>query len=135
MNVKNAIVIGEGFIGIEIAENLVHRGINVTLVEEAPNILAPFDLEISEPLEMENSLEKTNSQVNEKNGQTIVVFSGDLDKAIASFIIVNGAVAIDNGVEIVAYTMSIDVMEIKEEELIDGVGAKLGGVGYYLGEA
>ena len=41
--------------------------------------------------------------------------------------------AIDNGVEIVACTMSMDVMGIKEEELIDGV--KLGGVGYYLGEA
>lgn len=41
--------------------------------------------------------------------------------------------AIDNGVNIVACTMSMDVMGIKEEELIDGVN--LGGVGYYLGEA
>ncbi|MCM8711076.1 CoA-disulfide reductase [Clostridium sp. SYSU_GA19001] len=147
-----------------------------------------------------------------KDNKTIVVFSGDLDKAIASFIIANGAAsmgkkvtmfftfwglnilrkhekvsvekgfmdkmfglmmprgskklklskmnmmgmggmmirkvmkdknvssleeliqaAIDNGIEIVACQMSMDVMGLKKEELIDGV--KIGGVGYYLGEA
>ena len=147
-----------------------------------------------------------------KNGQTMVVFSGDLDKAIASFIIANGAAAmgkkvtmfftfwginilrkheaapvkktfiekmfgmmmpkgsqrlklsqmnmggigpkmirgimqnknveslealmdaaIKNGVEVVACQMSMDLLGFKQEELIDGV--KLGGVGYYLGEA
>lgn len=147
-----------------------------------------------------------------KNNKTIVVFSGDLDKAIASFIIANGAasmgkkvtmfftfwglnilrkpekihvkkglidamfgkmmprgskklklsnmnmmgmgaqmirkvmkdknvdsleslieIAIANGVEIVACQMSMDVMGLKKEELINGVN--IGGVGYYLGEA
>lgn len=41
--VKKATVIGGGFIGIETAENLIERGIEVTLVEAAPHILAPFD--------------------------------------------------------------------------------------------
>ncbi|MGL5821075.1 MAG: DsrE/DsrF/DrsH-like family protein [Sarcina sp.] len=41
--------------------------------------------------------------------------------------------AIDSGIKIVACTMSMDVMGIKEEELIDGI--EYGGVGYYLGEA
>ena len=41
--------------------------------------------------------------------------------------------AMDSGVEVVACSMSMDVMGIKQEELIDGV--KIGGVGYYLGEA
>jgi peroxiredoxin family protein len=41
--------------------------------------------------------------------------------------------AIDSGIEIVACQMSMDVMGLKSEELIDGV--KIGGVGYYLGEA
>ncbi len=147
-----------------------------------------------------------------KDNKTLVVFSGDLDRAIASFIIANGAAsmgkkvtmfftfwglnilrkpekvkvqkdfmgrmfgmmmprgskklklsklnmlgmggkmirkvmkdknvssleelissAIDCGIEIVACQMSMDVMGIKKEELIDGV--KIGGVGYYLGEA
>ncbi|MCY6484636.1 CoA-disulfide reductase [Clostridium aestuarii] len=41
--VESAVVIGGGFIGIEMAENLNHQNINVTLVEAAPHILAPFD--------------------------------------------------------------------------------------------
>lgn len=145
-------------------------------------------------------------------GSSMIVFSGDLDKAIASFIIANGAAssgkkvtmfftfwglnvirkpekvpvpksfigrmfgammprgsrklslsrmnmmglgtqmirgvmkskniasleeliesAIQQGVEVVACQMSMDVMGITKEELIDGV--KIGGVGYYLGKA
>jgi len=161
----------------------------------------------------QSSLEKKDNVVyDNRDGKTIIVFSGDLDKAIASFIIANGAAsmgkpvtrvfafwglnilrrqesvsvkknfiekafgmmmprgskklglsrmnmgglgakmirgvmnnkniqsledlikaAIDNGVNIVACTMSMDVMGITKEELIDGVN--LGGVGYYLGEA
>ena len=41
--------------------------------------------------------------------------------------------AIESGVEIVACSMTMDLMGLKQEELIDGV--KIGGVGYYLGEA
>lgn len=41
--VKNAVVIGGGYIGVEMAENLTHRGIKVSLVEAAPHILTPFD--------------------------------------------------------------------------------------------
>jgi len=41
--VRRAVVIGGGFIGIEMAENLIHRGIKTTIVEAAPHILAPFD--------------------------------------------------------------------------------------------
>jgi len=41
--------------------------------------------------------------------------------------------AMCNGVEVVACQMSMDVMGLKQEELLDGV--KIGGVGYYLGEA
>ena len=42
-NAKSAVVIGGGFIGVEMAENLKERGLNVVLVEAAPHILAPFD--------------------------------------------------------------------------------------------
>ena len=156
--------------------------------------------------------ENTSTAQNARDGKTMVVFSGDLDKAIASFIIANGAAAmgkkvtmfftfwglnilrkpesvavsknliekgfgmmmprgsqklqlskmnmggigaklirkvmqdknveplesliasaLENGVNLVACTMSMDVMGIKEEELIAGVN--FGGVGYYLGEA
>ena len=148
--------------------------------------------------------------IEDNSNMTMVVFSGDLDKAIAAFIIANGALtmgkkvtmfftfwglsilkkknlakksfiekmfammlpknsqdlpvskmnffgigakmirsvmkkknimsleelikkAIDSGVNITACTMSMDVMGISEEELIDGIN--YGGVGQYLGEA
>jgi NADPH-dependent 2,4-dienoyl-CoA reductase/sulfur reductase-like enzyme/rhodanese-related sulfurtransferase len=44
---KNAVVIGGGFIGVEIAENLVHKGISTTVVEAAPQLLAPLDPEMA----------------------------------------------------------------------------------------
>ncbi len=50
---KSALVIGGGFIGVEVAENLIERGVKVTLVEAAPHILAPLDTEISLIVEKE----------------------------------------------------------------------------------
>ena len=44
---KSAVVIGGGFIGVEIAENLTHKGINTTIVEAALQLLAPLDPEMS----------------------------------------------------------------------------------------
>lgn len=40
---ERAVVIGGGFIGIEMAENLRRLGTEVTLVEAAPQLMAPFD--------------------------------------------------------------------------------------------
>ena len=42
-----AVVIGGGFIGVEIAENLIHKGIKTTVVEAAPQLLAPLDPEMA----------------------------------------------------------------------------------------
>ena len=44
---RSAVVIGGGFIGVEIAENLVHKGIPTTVVEAAPQVLAPLDPEMA----------------------------------------------------------------------------------------
>jgi NADPH-dependent 2,4-dienoyl-CoA reductase/sulfur reductase-like enzyme/rhodanese-related sulfurtransferase len=44
---RTAVVIGGGFIGVEIAENLVHRGIKTSLVEATPQVLAPLDPEMA----------------------------------------------------------------------------------------
>jgi tRNA 2-thiouridine synthesizing protein A len=44
---KRAVVIGGGYIGIEMAENLHERGLFTTLVEGAEHILAPFDPEMA----------------------------------------------------------------------------------------
>jgi NADPH-dependent 2,4-dienoyl-CoA reductase/sulfur reductase-like enzyme/rhodanese-related sulfurtransferase len=40
-----AVVVGGGFIGLEMVENLVHRGFDVTLVEMLDQVLAPVDRE------------------------------------------------------------------------------------------
>ena len=50
---KNAVVIGGGFIGIEMTENLVHRGIKTALIEALPQVLAPLDPEMAELVHME----------------------------------------------------------------------------------
>ena len=46
-----AVVIGGGFIGLETAENLVHRGFDVTLIEMGDQILAPLDPEMARIVE------------------------------------------------------------------------------------
>ncbi len=46
-NPKHVTVIGAGFIGVETAENLRHRGIEVSLIEAAPQVLAPLDIELA----------------------------------------------------------------------------------------
>lgn len=48
---RRAVIVGAGFIGIEVAENLVRRGLEVTLVELADQILPPWDAEMVRPLE------------------------------------------------------------------------------------
>ncbi len=47
-NPRRAIVVGGGFIGLEMAENLVHRGIEVTILEAADQLMPPLDPEIAE---------------------------------------------------------------------------------------
>ncbi len=44
---STAVVIGAGFIGLEMAENLVVQGIKVTIVEATPQVLAPLDPELA----------------------------------------------------------------------------------------
>jgi len=46
-----AVVVGGGFIGIEMVENLVHRGLDVTLVELLDQVLAPLDPENARVIE------------------------------------------------------------------------------------
>ncbi|NLY08893.1 MAG: FAD-dependent oxidoreductase [Tissierellia bacterium] len=50
-NPKKAVVVGGGFIGLEMAENLVDRGIEVTLVEMADHILPPVDGDMAKLVE------------------------------------------------------------------------------------
>jgi len=44
---STAVVIGAGFIGLEMAENLVRQGLDVTIVEASPQVLPPLDPELA----------------------------------------------------------------------------------------
>ena len=45
--VRRAVVVGGGFIGLETAENLVHLGFEVTLIQKPDHVLSPLDPEIA----------------------------------------------------------------------------------------
>jgi NADPH-dependent 2,4-dienoyl-CoA reductase/sulfur reductase-like enzyme/rhodanese-related sulfurtransferase len=45
--VEKAVVVGGGFIGLETTENLVRRGISVTIIEMLPQVMPPIDPEMA----------------------------------------------------------------------------------------
>ncbi|MGA1408899.1 MAG: FAD-dependent oxidoreductase [Prochlorotrichaceae cyanobacterium] len=48
--VNQAVIVGGGFIGLEMAENLIHRGIAVTVIEAQTQVMAPLDPEMVVPV-------------------------------------------------------------------------------------
>ncbi len=48
---RRAVVVGGGYIGLEMAENLVHRGLDVTVVEMLDQVMAPLDPECARLVE------------------------------------------------------------------------------------
>ena len=79
---KEAVVIGAGFIGLEMAENLRKRGLNVTIVEKAPHVLPPLDEEMAAFVQAEllkNGIQVVTSQSAtrfEDKGKVIVLENG-----------------------------------------------------------
>jgi NADPH-dependent 2,4-dienoyl-CoA reductase/sulfur reductase-like enzyme/rhodanese-related sulfurtransferase len=47
---ERAVVVGGGFIGLEMAENLVHRRVKTAVVELADRVLPPWDREMTTPI-------------------------------------------------------------------------------------
>ena len=48
--IKRAIVVGAGFIGLELVENFVRRGLSTTLIELNDQVLPPLDKEMTTPI-------------------------------------------------------------------------------------
>ncbi len=48
--IRRAVMVGAGFIGLELVENFVHRGIATTVVELQDQVLPPFDKEMTSPV-------------------------------------------------------------------------------------
>jgi NADPH-dependent 2,4-dienoyl-CoA reductase/sulfur reductase-like enzyme/rhodanese-related sulfurtransferase len=91
-NIKSAAILGAGFIGIELAENFIHRGVKTTVVEMSKTILPQFDPEMIEPFQahlvankIELALGVTAATINEN---TITLSDG---REIAADLVVSAA--------------------------------------------
>lgn len=118
-SVKEAIVIGGGFIGVEVAENLQEIGITTTLIEAAPNILAPFDSEMSNILEAQLA----NNGINLLTNNKVVKFQNEDEKVLVS--LENGNV-IKGDIVILAIGVSPDT------KFLNNSGINLGERGHIL---
>jgi len=84
-NVKDAVVIGGGFIGLEVAENLYEAGLNVSIVEAMSHIITTIDDDMA--AEVHNHIRGKqinlylNSKVIEIEKQGIILENGDFIKA------------------------------------------------------
>ncbi|MDH5113070.1 FAD-dependent oxidoreductase [Lactococcus lactis] len=78
---KSATIIGAGFIGLEMAENLAKRGLSVTIVEKAPHVLPTIDREmaafVNEELIKNNLSVMTNRGVVEFKNDEILLDNGE----------------------------------------------------------
>jgi NADPH-dependent 2,4-dienoyl-CoA reductase/sulfur reductase-like enzyme/rhodanese-related sulfurtransferase len=106
--ISSAAIIGAGFIGVELAENLQHRGIETTIVEFREHILPQFDPEMIEPMQqvlVENGIKLAlNAQTEEVLANTLVLKDGRVIKAdlvvAAIGVIADSKLAVDAGLEI-----------------------------------
>ncbi|GAB2323343.1 FAD-dependent oxidoreductase [Alkalibacterium sp. m-11] len=108
---KEAVVVGAGFIGIEMAENLKHRGIDVTIIEKAPHVLPPLDEEMA--VFVQNELKEKGVKV--ITSQSAVAF-----KEKGRFIV------LEDGTEFKTDLTIMSVGVKPESSLAEQAGIKLG---------
>ena len=114
---KCATVIGAGFIGLEMAENLSKKGLQVTIVEKAPHVLPPLDEEMAAFVKDELT----------RNG--ITVYTNQSAKAFKD----NGKVIIlEDGSELLSDITIMSVGVQPESNLAKEAGLKLGMCGGIL---
>ncbi|MCA9140594.1 MAG: FAD-dependent oxidoreductase, partial [Planctomycetales bacterium] len=79
---KRCFVVGAGFIGVEVAENLVRRGIRTTMIDISDQILTPWDREMVVPLEDHLRQQGVELRLNE-SVQRFVDTSSNIDVHLA----------------------------------------------------
>ncbi|MFD0826832.1 CoA-disulfide reductase [Neobacillus sp. M.A.Huq-85] len=110
-NPKKAVVIGGGFIGIEMAENLVDRGIEVTIIEKGNQIMTPIDIEMASIL---------HTHIKEKGVKLL------LEIGVESFAGQGKKVILSDGTEIETDMTILSIGVRPENELAKGAGLELG---------
>lgn len=106
---KSAIVIGAGFIGLEMAESLKNRGLEVSVVELAPQVLAPLDVEMAKFAE--NELVKHG--VNVYTGTSVSKFEGNV-------------AVLANGEKVNADVVIMSVGVLPDTKIVEEAGIELG---------
>jgi len=127
---QKAIILGGGFIGIEMAENLKKLGVHVTIVEKMPQILSPFDVEMAQIVKLKllksgiNVI--TGVGVEKIDGKTAFLENGmsvDFDIAIASLgVKPNSKLALEAGISL-GLRDSIKVNKFMETSIKDILAA------------
>jgi len=110
--VKKAVVVGGGFIGLETAENLAHKGLEVSIIELAPHILPGFDKEIA--LYAQNHMKE----------KGVNIFTGEKAMAIKGTDKVEGVVTDKREIEADLVIMSVGVKP--NTELAKSIGVEIG---------
>ncbi|MFC6346879.1 FAD-dependent oxidoreductase [Vagococcus carniphilus] len=108
---KKAVVIGAGFIGLEMAENLAKVGIEVTIIEMAPHVLPTVDYEMAAFIT--NELQANGLKV--LTGKSVVAFKEEGKKLV-----------LDSGEEIETDLVILSVGVRPENELAQTAGVELG---------
>lgn len=116
---KTAAVIGGGFIGLEMAENLNRAGLEVSIVEMQDQVMAPLDFEMAQLLH-ENI---------EMNGVSLILGDG-----VASFEHKDGKtlITLNSGKELQADMVLLSIGVRPNSELAGEAGLKLNGRGGIL---
>lgn len=78
--VKRAVVVGAGFIGLEMAENLHHAGISVSVVEMGNQVMAPIDFSMAAHIH-QHLIQKESPFTWKKESRT----SGAMNRELPSF--------------------------------------------------
>ncbi len=108
-NPKSVLIIGAGFIGLEVAENLAKKGLEVTIVEKAPQVLTPFDPEMA--AFAEETLIKNGVKVFINNEITLID---------------NGQIHLKNGEKIKVNFIIASIGVVPDTDLAAKAGLKLG---------
>lgn len=108
---KKAVIIGGGFIGIEMAENLVERGIDVTVIEKGTQVMSPIDFEMASILHV---------HLKEKGVNLI------FENGVQSFNHHGKKVILDDGIELDTDMTILSIGVKPENELAIEAGLELG---------
>lgn len=79
---KTAVVVGGGYIGVEMAENLRHTGLDVTIVELADHLIAPLDFDMAADvhryIKSQGINLVLNNGINAIDGNTVILQKGSI---------------------------------------------------------